>query len=135
MLRFGWVLVLAGGCDDNLFGIADDFGTTTPEVTGYAGVQQIAADHCFACHGAGVATQVGNGLDLETDLHAAVVGVTGAYGVPLVIPGDSANSLLYLKLTGQMPDNTGGVMPPGGVLATGTTDLVADWIDDGATTE
>ena len=46
----------------------------------------------------------------------------------LVVPGDSAASVLYQKLT--VPQ-CGGTMPQGGTFA-GDTDAVRDWIDAGA---
>ena len=134
----GWLLAAAlvgtTGCDDELFGIADD-ETTIEYPEGYAGVQQIVADSCLACHSAAAAPSAGFGLDLETDLAGATVGVSGGYGVALVTPNDAENSMLYMKLAGTNPDGTGGTMPPGAPLGAGAVAVVGDWIDAGATTE
>lgn len=121
------------GCDDNLFGVSDGSSTSTPETPGYPGVVAIVASDCLLCHSAASSGTAGFGLDLETDLHGALVGVTGAYGVPLVTPNDPDASLFYQKITGANPDGTGGAMPPGSTgLGLGKTDLVRAWIDDGA---
>ncbi|MEQ1505590.1 MAG: c-type cytochrome domain-containing protein [Myxococcota bacterium] len=135
-MRVGRLVILAAaclgaGCDDELFGIADE-GSTTPGATGYAGVNEIASANCLGCHGASSAAGSGFGLDLETDLAGATVGVVGGYGVPLVTPQDLEQSMLYLKIAGENPDNTGGAMPPGAALGLGTVDVVAAWIEDGA---
>jgi hypothetical protein len=122
------------GCDDTLFGVAGEGPGTSelPEQTGYAGVTEIASTQCMPCHSAEQATY---GLDLETDVHAATVGVTGAYGVVLVAAGSPDDSLLYTKMVGtQLPEH-GAIMPPSGALADSFTDIVRDWIADGALAE
>lgn len=132
-MRYGWMLwIAASGCDDVLFGEAEDGGEEGPSQEGYAGVVEIATEHCYGCHSAAANTSAGFNLDLETDLHATTVGVAGSYGVPLVVPGSPEESMLYMKMTGTNPDNTGGAMPPGGSLGDANTDVVAAWIEDGA---
>lgn len=116
-----------GGCDDVLF-------DTGPEAElsedGYAGVQQVATAYCLACHSA---TAVQGQLDLETDLHDAVVGVASSTDASwtLVEPGDPATSLLFLKITDQAPFGTD--MPPAsGGLEADAAQIIEDWILDGA---
>jgi hypothetical protein len=134
--RLWGVLILLGGCDDTLFGPdAGDGEDTTPSATGYAGVQEMVSDHCLDCHGT-TTNHLGQNLDLQTDLHGATVGVTGAYGIVLVVPNTPEESLFYTKITGTQPATGAGIaMPPGKVLGDGTTQVVADWILAGAPAE
>lgn len=128
-------VLLAVGCDDTLFGVAEGDGTVDPGIEGYAGVKEIVAANCIACHGATTAANAGFGLDLETDLHAATVGVTGGYGVPLVTPGSLDDSLFYLKITGDNPQGTGSRMPVGAPLPQAYVDVIGGWIEGGAPAE
>lgn len=127
-------LLFLTGCDDTLFGVGAEGpdGGDPPAETGYAGVVAIAADHCMPCHSAATATF---GLDLETDVHAATVGVTSTYGGILVAEGSPEDSIFYTKMTGEQQDNQGTDMPPGGRLGAAFTDIVRDWILDGAPAE
>jgi len=115
------------GCDDTLF-VGADPGPAT-DAQGFEGVQAIVASNCLTCHSADSAL---GDLDLETDLYAATVGVTGAYGVTIVEPGDLDNSMLYLKTTNQQGSD-GSEMPVGtGGLSQPENDIIANWILDGA---
>ena len=135
-MRHGWWMWIAiAGCDDVLFGEATGGSTEGPSQDGYAGVVEIATGNCYGCHSTEANTSAGFNLDLETDLHATTVGVSGGYGVPLVVPGQPEESMLYMKMTGTNPDNTGGAMPPGGRLSDANTDVVRAWIEDGAPAE
>lgn len=124
-------LLLLAGCDDTLFGVDSAAQTDTgPLPTGHAGVVAIFGEDCVSCHPAG-----GNGsghLDLESDPCTTIVDVdASAYSGKIVAAGDSANSVLWNKMA-----NTGafgGVMPLGGELSQEEVDIVANWIDDGAT--
>jgi len=49
---------------------------------------------------------------------------------PVVITGDSANSILTQKFLGTSP--FGGIMPPGGKLPDATIQIILDWITAGA---
>ena len=78
-----------------------------------------------------------SGLNLSPGVaYPSIVGVVSAEDAPTlrVKPGDSANSYLYRKLLG--PGIPGAmIMPPsstGPVLTVYQTDLVKDWIDQGA---
>ena len=130
-----WLTIpmLLAGCDDNVWGQSGVEQTEPPSATGYAGVQEVSAGHCEGCHNA---SGMQGGLDLSTDLHQATVGVIGQYGLPIVSAGDPDNSMFYLKMTNTHPDNTGTDMPPGsGGLSPALTDVVYQWILDGASTE
>jgi hypothetical protein len=125
MVRARGLLLLMAGCDDTIFGAGD--GEVSG--TGYAAVVQVFDQNCAnGCHAASSAF---GGLDLETDPCAAIVGVQAAgYDAVLVAPGDSAGSVLWNKMadTGAY----GAVMPSSGVLDQELVDLVAAWIDEGA---
>ena len=121
-------LLLLAGCDDTLFGVDTGAGTidTGPLATGHAGVVAIFAEDCVSCHPAGGS---GSGqLDLESDLCATIVDVDSG---KVVAAGDSANSVLWNKMADT--GTYGGKMPLGGVLSQDEVDIVANWIDDGAT--
>lgn len=88
----------------------------------------INAASCVTCHGGLCGMDIGN--DAMTAFNVLVNGPSNfcCPNETYVIPGDSANSLLYQKLT--VP-NCGGPMPQGGTFA-GDADMVRDWIDAGA---
>ena len=83
-------------------------------------VQPIFRQSCYGCHGAAV-HQAGLRLDRRAD---AMRGGSG----PLIGPGNSAGSRLYLRLRGQF----GSQMPPTGALKAEQIAIVKDWIDQGA---
>ncbi len=78
---------------------------------------------CFQCHGERLQT---SGLDLHT--RAGML--KGGVGGPAVVPGNSAASPLYKRISGQeqpvMP------MPPAPPLNEKEITLLKDWIDQGA---
>jgi len=112
----------------------------------FAGVKTIFAS-CVRCHtptpAAGTPCIGGpcGGLDLSTDPYAALVGVAGnnfagtVHPIQRVAPGDSANSLLFRKLTTTTTTGAyGRGMPfpaPGSVCPAAVTAVQA-WIDAGA---
>lgn len=97
---------------------------------GFCAVKHLLDHSCTACHSS--AGHAGN-LDLQTDPYTALVNKTANYpGRTLVIPGDSANSFLYIKMLGNQQVSEGGVMPPNGSLATSDLALISTWIDGGA---
>jgi hypothetical protein len=71
MRSFSILVLLCGAsaCDDTLF---PSNGTDTPVTDGWCGVRSVFNNTCVSCHSAGAAL---GGLDLETDPHAAIVGV------------------------------------------------------------
>ena len=87
-------------------------------------VEPILKGRCFACHGEQLQLRKLR-LDQRAD---AIRG--GESGIPAVIPGDSANSLLIRYVAGIDPDV---VMPPeGDKLAPDEVGLLRAWIDQGA---
>ena len=80
-------------------------------------------ERCLQCHGEAIQMSK---LDLRTREGILKGGEKG----PAVLPGDSAGSLLYKRITGQqqpvMP------MPPVPALSSSEIALVKDWIDQGA---
>jgi hypothetical protein len=127
VVAFGLGLLL--GCDDLVFGPQE-----APPLTqeGLAGVREVADTYCMGCHSAQAAF---GQLDLETDLVGALVDAPASTGEGiLVVPGDPAASIFYLKITAEQTSGT--EMPPGtGGLATQATDIVEGWILDGAPAE
>lgn len=121
------LLTLLAGCDDTRFGKVDTGGGGSYE-DGYAGVVAIMEDHCAGCHPAGGGS---GGLDVETDLCSLINAPAQGYDASLIVAGDSASSVLWAKManTGEY----GGVMPLSGALDAEVVDIVAAWIDDGAT--
>ena len=86
--------------------------------TGCVGVGEVIAASCMPCHSA--STRSG-GLDFETDWYAA----WNDNGE--VIPGDAANSSVYLRMT-----DPNRPMPPSGPISTAYLAIVSDWITAGA---
>lgn len=123
--------LMLAGCDDDIFGTGGGSSDTAGYGTGYDGAVAIFDDTCLSCHSAGAKS---GDLDLETDPCAALVGVASAGadygGAPLVVPGDSASSVLWNKMANT--GTYGGVMPLGSGLDQATVDIVKNWIDDGA---
>jgi predicted CxxxxCH...CXXCH cytochrome family protein len=139
------VLAALLGCDDTLYGKPDSSGTSTgesgtpaddtaPVSQDFCGVVSTLNQSCVVCHGA---TSPQSGLDLSTDPYAALVNrpSTMYSGAVLVVPGDSAASLLYAKISGTQSSSQGGVMPPTGMLPADRIALVKAWIDAGASSE
>jgi WD40 repeat protein len=85
-------------------------------------LQPVLRRHCYACHAAGV--RMGS-LDVET--HEGLM--RGGNQGPIVVPGNAAESRLYLTLTGAMEP----FMPMGGKrLSPSELAIVKRWIDTGA---
>ncbi len=99
-------------------------GATADEPLDYRGdVQPILAKHCYECHGP---KKQESGLRLDTLAAAKQGGYTG----PAVVPGNLAESLLVVAVTGggditQMPADR----PP---LAADEIDRLRRWIEQGA---
>ena len=86
-------------------------------------IQPLFRDHCYSCHGPTV--QANNfRLDRRRDSMPNRVGANGAR----IIPGNAANSRLYLRITGQ----AGLQMPPTGPLTAEQIALIKSWIDQSA---
>ena len=106
-------------------------GTDDPD---WCSVETIFAAQCASCH---TGASGSGGLDLTTDPYTAIVdqASVGYAGRTLVVPGDSAGSFLYLKVTGAQSSSEGTAMPPMDGLGAARAAAVAGWIDAGATTD
>lgn len=123
---------------------ASDKGTDTSDPTGtdsgvggeggFCDARAVFSTRCVACHSASSAA---GGLDLQTDAHAALVGVASSLyaGRTLVVAGDPDGSFLHAKVTATQAAGEGSVMPPSGVLDAAEIEILRAWIADGATEE
>jgi ankyrin repeat protein len=84
-------------------------------------VQPIFKQHCYGCHGS---TQQMNGFRLDRRRDAMRGGT-----IPVIGPGASEGSRLYLRLIG---NQFGLRMPPTGPLAHEEIGVIKEWIDQGA---
>lgn len=92
--------------------------------------------HCNqpVCHG----DQAAGGVRLTpplNDLHATLLGPTRDPQAPernLVVPGDPAQSRLYVIMSEDDPAGQGGKMPPGGLVPFCELEAVRLWILNGA---
>src|SRR5215218_5935428 len=87
-------------------------------------IQPLLREHCVECHGPSQQMR-GLRLDRRRDALPNRVGANGAR----IVPGDSARSVLYRRLTGTQ---SGPQMPPAGPLPEPKTKLIQAWIDQGA---
>lgn len=118
-------------------------GGSDPVVNGGAGAptlvqvqSQILTPHCAlsGCHVGGAGAPFGLDMSSVSASSASLIGVASAEipGMSRVAPGDSANSYMYWKLSGN-PNILGDPMPAsGGPLNAGQLALIASWIDGGA---
>ena len=98
--------------------------TASLQVNFTAHIQPILKTRCYTCHGEQLQLRKLR-LDRRAD---AIRG--GESGIPAIVPGDSANSLLIHYVAGLDPDL---VMPPeGDKLAPDEVGLLRAWIDQGA---
>tara|TARA_Y100001954_G_scaffold209749_1_gene235088 strand:- start:2523 stop:5471 length:2949 start_codon:yes stop_codon:yes gene_type:complete len=97
--------------------------------------QVFQAANCIICHRPAAILNGGLNL-LQGAWEASLVNVTSnQYGETLVVPGDPENSLLYKKLSGDLPLNgsLGDPMPLGAsMISEDMLQLVHDWIAHGA---
>src|SRR6476619_4064742 len=83
-------------------------------------VQPILREHCVECHGPSQQMR-GLRLDRRRDAMPNRVGANRAS----IVPGNSAGSPVYLKLTGK----AGLQMPPTGPLKPEQVNIIKTWID------
>jgi mono/diheme cytochrome c family protein len=95
-------------------------GETTEGVSFSTDVMPIFEEQCSACHG--------NFGGWDASSYTSVLG-TGN-NAPVIIPGDPDNSLLAQKMIGTQ--DTGNIMPPGGLLPEDEVQVILDWIEEGA---
>ena len=85
-------------------------------------VAPILAANCAGCHASNVAMGT---LDLDT-----FAGIQkGGHSGPVIVPGKSGESLLYLRITGAV---TPAMPLSGKKLADGEIEIIRKWIDAGA---
>lgn len=130
VFAFAMIAMLAlGGCSDEGSDPVSPGPDPDPDPISFAeDIQPIFTASCVGCHGLG-----GNGgLDLrEGSAYGNLVGVDSqGYPGKRVMADEPANSVLYLKLTGD--SSTGTRMPPAGLLPEAQRNLVRDWIAEGA---
>jgi len=125
-----WVVFLAAvmgvsmaGCSTEEDVILNDGNHVHGDTVFYSDVKPIFDAQC-AITGCHVGASPPNGLALDTYAHI----MAGSSGGPVVIPGNSGASHLYLHLTGSMLPQ----MPPTGALEQSKIDSIKQWIDDGA---
>lgn len=87
-------------------------------------IQPIFRNYCYECHGPSQQMR-GLRLDRRRDAIPNRVGANRAS----IVPGNSAVSPVYLKLTGKQ---AGLQMPPTGPLSSDLINTVKTWIDEGA---
>ena len=87
-------------------------------------IQPLLREHCVECHGPAQQMK-GLRLDRRRDALPNRVGANGAR----IVPGDSARSVLFRRLTGTQ---AGAQMPPAGPLPESKIKLIQAWIDQGA---
>ncbi|MEE8399612.1 MAG: PKD domain-containing protein [Desulfobacterales bacterium] len=125
-------LLVNDGSDDS----TPDTVTITASASGSSGVsfsgdiQPIFDAECTVCHFAG-GGEDDDFLALTSDVSYSRLVDQPASNTPntLVVPGDSSNSELYLRVSGT---STGSRMPTGGQLSDADQELIRTWIDDGA---
>jgi hypothetical protein len=88
-------------------------------------VQPIWTPSCTGCHFTG-----GTSPNLTSgNSRTATVGVASSCTTGTrIVAGSSATSVLYLRMIG----SSCGAMPPAGILGSASTNIVRDWIDNGA---
>src|SRR5947208_635730 len=115
-------LLMAGGCAGAIVVSARLHGQTfAPKVDFGSDIQPILRERCVGCHGP---TEQMSGYRVDRR-SAAFRGLLR----PNIIPGNSASSRLYLRISGEQ---FGPQMPPTGALTAEHIELIKRWIDSGA---
>ncbi len=120
------VILILWNCEANITTECDVENELQPTLTSIQA--QVFNAYCVSCHS-------GSSPSGELDLSAGnaftnLVNVPSvASGLKRVVPGNSAQSYLILRLNGA---NNEPIMPPGGKLAPATIQTIAQWIDAGA---
>jgi len=86
-------------------------------------IQPIFNTNCITCH------QYGGSATLNLTSYSGLM--NGGWSGAAIIAGDHENSLLYQRII--LPVSTDGSMPPNVPLSQSEIDLIAQWIDQGAT--
>jgi hypothetical protein len=114
---------LLAGCDDTLFGVPIGGGPVEPEYSvDWAGIEDMFADHCAACH-------PGTNAWVLADLEADIQDDAGVY----VVAGDAQGSQLWRMISNTRQDTDQPVMPLGSAgLLPAAREHVRLWIEAGA---
>lgn len=123
----GDVKVVVGGRESNsvTFRVLTGGGTVVSFSTD---IQPIFTANCSGCHGSsgGLSLAAGASRSNLVDVQAQA----GCTDRKRVLPGNSASSVLYLRVAG---NTCGDRMPKGGsALPIASINLIRDWIDQGA---
>ncbi|MBL8935395.1 MAG: hypothetical protein JNM69_12635 [Archangium sp.] len=106
---------------------------SAPALTLAGSVQADLFDkQCKSCHNSFDAT---NGDFSDASRTADSVSKASKYTLKRVEPNDLGKSAMWLKLNatkGPNGENSGGVMPPGGMLPEASRKIIKDWICSGA---
>ncbi len=86
-------------------------------------IQPIFNTNCITCH------QYGGSATLNLTSYSGLM--NGGWSGAPIVAGDHENSLLYQRII--LPVSTDGSMPPNVPLSQSEIDLIAQWIDQGAT--
>ena len=86
-------------------------------------IQPIFNTNCITCH------QYGGSATLNLTSYSGLM--NGGWSGASIVAGDHENSLLYQRII--LPVSTDGSMPPNVPLSQSEIDLIAQWIDQGAT--
>jgi mono/diheme cytochrome c family protein len=107
-----------------MLGVAADNAPAAANVDFSKQIAPIFEQSCLKCHG----PEKHKG-DLRLDLKDAAL--KGGKDGPVIVPGDASKSDLYRRIT--LPEGSDDVMPnKGDVLSKAQTDLIRDWISQGA---
>ena len=108
--------------------LSADGGQTTQEAVSFSRqIRPLLAENCFACHGP---DDEHREADMRLDIKESVAAV--ANGNNVIVPGDSSQSELYVRITSAHEDER---MPPaesGRELSRQEIELIRRWIDEGA---
>jgi ankyrin repeat protein/mono/diheme cytochrome c family protein len=121
MTRVGALVAVLGSVAAMLFGTRVPAAQPPAPVDFVRDVQPILQQQCYGCHGP---TQQMNGFRLDRRREAMRGGTIAVIG-----PGTSDGSRLYQRLIG---NQYGPQMPPTGALRPEQTNIIKDWIDQGA---
>ncbi len=91
-------------------------------------IRPILSENCFLCHGPDESTrEAGLRLDVQQALEW-----TGDSGERLIVPGDSRESMLILRIHSQQDSLRMPPLDSGKVLSERDKQLLAQWVDQGA---
>lgn len=137
LARIGVVSLIAmavSGCQGGVHLVGPPTGRT---ISYSREVQPIYDAHCTSCHVAGGFSSIFSGVSMQLTAarsHGDTVNRASSHRADLILvkPGDSANSLLFQKVSSSTPP-VGETMPlVGARLTSNELAILRDWIDQGA---